>query len=666
MTRQHLIFDTELIGKHAPVFLVRTYNRQTREFTEFWHDKRGHTAKLEKMLLSDAYTWIGFNSENFDRPLIAAAVMGYDEVSLKHIAQCIIEDELRSWETYRDFNIDFIEYDHIDLMEVPPGVRMSLKTYMGRMHSPTIQDLPFEHDHDPSPSERKIISKYCGNDLTETARLHDTVSEEIELRVELGDHYGLDLRSKSDAQCAEAILKKVCGIGKGDKVVPRFVEYRVPDFIQTDCEAINELMDQLENHLFKINHANGSPEFPEFLSEPFELNSGVYQFGIGGLHSKHDVQFFVESSETLMISDVDAASYYPNIMILAGLIPNLGGNKGQLFLDTYRNIYEDRIAAKRSGNKRKAGTLKIVLNGTFGKLGSIYCSFYAPELMLAVTLTGQLNLLCLIWELEKIKGVRVASANTDGIMICYPPSKRNQVIKVVQANAKRTGFEYEETPYKRVAMRDVNNYATVTEERESVIVPPKGKVVVVPAAPPVAKRKGVYAKAGVMENVSPTFQICAEAAVQYLLNGTPVEDTIRQCQDIREFISIRNVKGGGVQHEREVEVDDWVLVEDHDSAKNVWMSPRTGKKATRKSRPKPLLVGEGGKPFGRVARWYMTTKQMPAITYVESGNTVAGTSGGKLCLTLPDKLPKDLDYDWYIATAENLLAVAGVPGFKAK
>jgi hypothetical protein len=48
-----------------------------------------------------------------------------------------------------------------------------------------------------------------------------------------------------------------------------------------------------------------------------------------------------------MISDVDAASYYPNIIMNAGLIPELGGNKGEAFLNAYREIYEARIKAKR-------------------------------------------------------------------------------------------------------------------------------------------------------------------------------------------------------------------------------------------------------------------------------------------------------------------------------
>ena len=352
-----------------------------------------------------------------------------------------------------------------------------------------------------------------------------------------------------------------------------------------------------------------------------------------------------------------------------------------------RRILEARLSELQNELKTQQGianALKINLNGTFGKLGSIFCSFYAPELMLAVTLTGQLNLLCLIWELEKIKGVFIASANTDGIMICYPPNKRNSVLKAIQANARRTGFEYEETPYRTVAMRDVNSYIAITEEREKVIVPPKGAIEVVPASQPEAKRKGNYAKAGVMENVSPTFQICAEACTQYLLHRTPIEETIANCQDIREFISIRGVTGGGVQHKYQVEVDDWVLVKDTGSAKNEWMrqkwidealsieqyadpeelaeyKPR--KPVLRKSKPDPAIEGRGGVPFGRVARWYMTTDELPPITYVTSGNTVAGTAGGKLCMELPEKLPKDLDLNWYILEAKKMLGNAGVPEF---
>ena len=90
----------------------------------------------------------------------------------------------------------------------------------------------------------------------------------------------------------------------------------------------------------------------------------------------------------------------------------------QISLAEYEKIYTERLAAKASGDKTTSETLKISLNGTFGKLASRYSVLYSPDLMLAVTLTGQLTLLMLIERLEKL-GVETLSANTDGIAVRY-------------------------------------------------------------------------------------------------------------------------------------------------------------------------------------------------------------------------------------------------------
>lgn len=313
-----------------------------------------------------------------------------------------------------------------------------------------------------------------------------------------------------------------------------------------------------------------------------------------------------------------------------------------------------------------ANSLKITLNGTFGKLGSLFCSFYAPELMLAVTLTGQLNLLCLIHELLKIKGVSIESANTDGILVRYPDVKREQVLKKIQQNAKRTGYEYEETPYRLVAMKDVNNYYAVTADAPAAIINGTSITSEVAKGGKV-KRKGLYGIAGVHTNKNPTMEVCSDAVAAYLSEGVEIEDWIRAETNIRKFIEIRGVaKPGGVQHLYEVEVDDWVCIKDLNSAKSEWMRQKwmdegkDRKPVLRKSRPKPVVEGRGGTPFGRVARWYMTTDVLPAITYVESGNQVAGTAGSKLCMQLPDKLPKDLNIQWYIDEAHRILEHVGV------
>lgn len=663
--RQHKVFDVELIGRERPVFLVCTEVVETGEKESFWWHVDGDMARLAERLKDPAHTWVSFNGAHFDAPIVSAAIDGKNPLILKRIADALINEGLKSWQCPDRFEFPMLDFDHIDLFDVAPGVGISLKAYAGRMGYPTMIDLPFEHDHDLDAEEMKVLEHYCSNDLGVTIELFKRLSTEVELRREMSQEYDIDLRSKSDAQVAEAVLRKVLGIrGRGDAPHPRTVTYKAPSFIQTDSPVINELIHKLETCAFTINRMNGAVECPKFLDEPLQLGFGTYQCGIGGLHSTHDRRRFVEATGNFLISDFDVASYYPNIMMKAGLIPELGGGKGADFIAEYSKIYDRRLEAKRAKNKKVANSLKITLNGTFGKLGSIFSAFYAPELMLAVTLTGQLNLLCLIHEIEKT-GAMVISANTDGIMVGYVPGKRSAVLGAIVDNVLRTGFEYEETAYSTVAMKDVNNYIAITADRSPVVVSNDGTIKDEKADPGKAKRKGLYASTDPKENPlylmkNPTMQVCSNLAAHYLKTGEHPRDAILAHRDIRDYVSIRNVKGGGVQRQATTEVDDWVLIDDLGTKDNTWHSPRLDKAVKRKSRPKPVAVGIGGKPFGRMARWYMTTEELPPITYVGSGNTVPKTEGAKVCMALPAELPEDLDLDWYVRETLSILDDLGV------
>ena len=313
-----------------------------------------------------------------------------------------------------------------------------------------------------------------------------------------------------------------------------------------------------------------------------------------------------------------------------------------------KSLLQARLVELRAELKRlkaEADTKKVVCNGTFGKLGSQFSSFYSPDLMLAVTLTGQLNLLCLIYEFECRPSIKVLSANTDGVTVMYPAKFRDLILRKVAENAERTGFEYEETRYSKIAMKDVNNYLAITVD---------GKV----------KRKGLYAAKGLMKN--PTMQVCSDMAIEYLKHGTHPQVAIYGHDDMTDFVAVRAVKGGGIQHDTFVEVDDWVLVDDRGTKDNGWMRQEwldnelEKAPVRRKSRPNPVQVGLGGKPFGRMARWYMCNSSQHPINYVGSGNKVPKTDGAKVCMTLPEELPEDLDRDWYVKETLSLLADMGV------
>lgn len=591
------VFDTEIIGDKKPCFLVGCKNIETQEVFSFWGNKKAHRQDFADLLLGEGHTWVSFNGIKFDDPLVTMWLYGYDEKTIKLMATQIITSRMMPWDVYRSTNTNKLEYDHIDLIEVAPGVMTSLKIYAGRMHYKSLVDLPFPHDLDLTPKQKKTLEAYCHNDLGVTEALYRKIEKELALRVKLSEEHGIDLRSKSDAQVAEAILKKKIGIQKSTKNnPPLYVQYKAPSIIKTSNPVLKELIEEIESERFAVNQRNGSPELPIWLAEkPIELKNGIYQCGIGGLHSKHDKKFYAEAGRDYMISDFDVASYYPTIILNVGLVPRFNSGRGEAFLEEYQKIYDMRLEAKKRGDKKTSDALKISLNGTFGKLGNIYSPFYAPDLLLAVTITGQLNLLCLIAELIKHKDVEILSANTDGIMVGYKVKQRDKVLKTIAANSKRTGFEYEETQYLKVGMKDVNNYNALKTNME-------------------VKSKGLYADTGLMKN--PTMSVCSLAVEKYLIDGTPPEETIRSPErNITEFVTVRNVTGG---------------------------------------------VEQEGINYGRVARWYMTTQKLSAIRYAENGNLVPKGEGGKICMILPDTLPEDLDYNWYIHEAYSMLSDMGV------
>lgn len=630
----HAVFDTEIIGTHKPVFLVCIRIIETGEKFALWDGKRGHVNKMVDLLNRDDLTWVSFNGIKFDCPLIAAWVQGRPAWEIKQLATTMIQDRLMPWDAYNMLGVSELPIDHIDLIEVAPGVMISLKTYEGRMHMKHMQDLPFHHDQDLTPKQCKVLEEYCMNDLDATEALFHKMEERLALREQMSVEYEIDLRSKSDAQVSEAILRKIVGVRKNGGV-PGSVRYTTPPFIKTKNVSLLYLIGMLENESFKINYANGSPIEPAWMKEPFEFRGGLYKVGLGGLHSQHDVSVSYEADDEWMLSDIDAASYYPSILLNCGLVPKLSGDKGEIFLDAYADIYHRRLDAKEAGDKAVADSLKISLNGLFGKLGSSFSTFYSPDLLLAITITGQLNLLTLIDDLAKQRGIEVISANTDGIMVRYKASMRDKMLKTVAAQGKRTGFEYEETRYRKVAISNVNNYVAIKLD---------GKM----------KLKGLFAEAGVLQMKNPTAEVCGQAAAAYLRDGALPEEYIAQEKDIRQFVTIRGVsKPGGVQHTKTRMVDEWVEVEPR-----VWQYK--DKIVKRKSRPPALAEHYGGVPFGRVARWYMTTEKMPPIQRVDNGYLVAKTEGARLCMTLPDELPADLDKAWYVKETYDILKDMGV------
>jgi hypothetical protein len=514
----HCIFDTETF----PNFTLACFEVvETGERFAVRLGEEGYLYKLREILESE-YTFVGFNSYSFDNPVVAAILAGKSSEEVKRIANMIIEQELPPWKSYRQFGLKEPKYDHIDLIEVTPGF-VGLKAYGARVNIPTFQDLPYEHDRILTEDEKEEVLKYCWNDIDTTKVLFKRLEGPLALRKAMSAEYGIDMRSKSDTQMAEQSFIKRLNLQRRENRVPYSISYKAPHFISFESETLQTLLARIQDTEFIMNQKTGHVILPDFLGKDLvRINAGSYQLGVGGIHSTHDKKVCHVAGDDYFITDIDAASYYPTIILNCGLVPQ----GGQAFLDTYREIYVRRLEAKAAKNKAVDAVLKISLNGTFGKLMERWSPLYAPELGLAVTLTGQLTLLCMIEQIEKT-GAKVLSANTDGIAIGGTKVQMQAISTFVTKYSKFSGFDFEYTPYRVLAMGNVNNYIAVTLDKK-------------------VKAKGIYAPPTLQKNQ--TAPICAKAVSTWLVNGTPFERTIAE-GSIVEFLSARNVTGGGKQGE---------------------------------------------------------------------------------------------------------------------
>lgn len=606
---------------------------------EFSHRSALDVVKLRRVMKNN--TIVTFNGKSYDVPMIYLALTGASNEELKLANDKIIKGGIKWWDVESAIGCTIPKkLDHIDLIEPNPAVMQGLKILNGRLHGKRLQDLPYSPDTNLTDKQMDDVIDYClVSDLDATENLWNALQEPMRLREDLGKEFGVDFRSKSDAQFGEYIIKhriqkKTGQRPKKPKVRPGSTfKYEVPSFIKFESDRLNELLDSIRDTNFFIKK-DGKTEKPKHLDVELPIGASVYSFGIGGLHSTEANRSSHSDDDSIMI-DADVASQYPRAISKLGLYPK---SVGPIFNVVYDEIIDDRVKAKRAKDKVRDKGLKIALNGGgYGKLGSQYSVLYAPHLLLAVTLTCQLSVLMLV-ERAEAAGIPVISGNTDGVIFKCPrhlfdgfvmkdgkPTDRlmpSVLSEITDQWERETGFTLEFTEYRSIYNQSVNSYFAVKPDNTVKRKGPNGN--------PWSKRPG---ESDLREQMSknPQMTICSEAVVERILNGTPVADTIHASDDIREFVTVVNVKGGGV-----------------------W----SGDLITKETGT------EGAEYLGKVVRYAWCRDGAP-IYYREphptTGNfkKVSKTDGCRPLMDLPDEMPADLDRDRYIAEANKILEEIG-------
>lgn len=647
--RKTLLCDIETYWN---VFLIgfKQVETGTIRILEHSHREKIDWDQVKKWM--KAHTFVGFNSMSYDAPVIWKGLQTEDVTNeiLKKASDRIIQGGLKWWEVEDALDIHiptWFKEQHIDLIEPQPNPFASLKILNGRLHGHTLKDLPYDPDHHLTDEEIDKLREYLHNDLAATELLFNQLEEPLSQRRAASDDLGINLMSKSDAQMGEAIIKKRAEKALGKRLYKpkgspagRTFKYTAPDFIKFHNPQLQGILNHIQEHEF-IVRSDGKVELPKWLKdEVITIGESTYQMGIGGLHST-EANRSVRSGNEYQLIDADVGSYYPSIILKTGLYPKA---IGPVFLEVYQQIKTERMAAKvrgkeikellksEPGNKELLAeqkqcnniekSLKIALNGIFGKLGSKWSIVFAPDLLISVTLTGQLSLLMLIDRAEH-KGIPIVSANTDGVVFRCPREfyegvKGDRLHPSVLADItdqweQDTGFDLEFVPYKAIYNQSVNSYYAIKEDGGH-------------------KRKGPYTnpwsedpsdkdpRGQMMGN--PQMTICSDAAIAQIKHGIPVSKTIMDCRDIRQFVTVIKASKGATWR------DEYL---------------------------------------GKVVRYYWGLDGDPiydAVPHEGTGNfkKIPRTDGAIECMTLPYEFPNDIDYESYITQAEKILHEFGFYG----
>lgn len=596
-----IVYDTECYQNY---FAVGFQNMRTGkvDWVEFDDETPLNRRKVQWVI--DNFTLVGFNTERYDEPMLAFALGGCDNEVLKACSDGMIVEKIWPAELLKKYRCHRVHpKEAIDLKEVAPGIQ-SLKTYGARLHTKRMQDLPFSPGMWLSREHKQIIRYYLCNDLTMTTELANKLMGEIKLRGQMSNQYGIDLLSKSDAQIAETVIRTMYERKTGKSATVPKIEpgeayrFNVPAFLKYTSQTMRDVLEVARNTWFIVGPDGKIDLPPELKGLKITIGETTYTLGIGGLHSNEkSVSHYAGWGYTLM--DADVASFYPKIIRNQKLYPK---HLGPEFLDVYGDIVDTRLVAKIEGNKVVADSLKIVVNSSFGKFGNKYSILYAPDFLVQVTLTGQLSLLMLIDALNSA-GIKVVSANTDGIVIKAHDDQAALRDKILAWWQRVGEYEMEYTHYSSIHSQNVNSYFAISTDKDG-----KSKV----------KRKGLFAKASLA--TTPSFDVCADAVEAYLAHGTPIADTIRNCNNVMDFVTVRNVSGGAV-----------------------FVQPN-----------------EQGVYLGKVCRFYTSANDDNAVIYAKNGNGVPQSAGAVALMQTDSDMPDDIHYDAYIERANKILANIGV------
>lgn len=485
--------------------------------------------KLHKENVKDI--WVGFNSRHYDQYIFKGILGGFNP---KKINDFIIARGNPGW-LFSSLlrNIPLNNYD------VMTNIDRGLKVFEGFMGNDIKESsVPFDIDRKLTETEIAETVKYCRHDVEQTIEIFLRRKDDFEGHIGLvklaceGEALDLSLISKTKPQLSALILGAIKQEHDDEFSIDFPITLRI-----TKYAHVVDWYKNPRNRRYTDERGNKV--------QLETMVAGVkHQFGWGGVHGALE-----QYSEEGYFLNMDVTSLYPSLMIEYNLHSRNICNPAK-----YVEIYNTRLRYKREKNPLQL-PLKLVLNSTYGVMKDANNPLYDPLQANKVCVYGQLLLLDLIEHLEP--HCNIIQSNTDGVLIKMRRWEDYDLIDdICHEWEQRTRLRLEFEEYRRVYQKDVNNY---------LIIPPgdlydeKGE--------PCWKSKGAYVKK--LSDLDYDLPILNKALVAYMVEGTPIEDTINRCETLKEFQLVSKISGkydciihGARYHKKKAFGDRSVLVWD--------------------------------------------------------------------------------------------------------
>lgn len=466
----------------------------------------------------------GYNNLHYDNPIINYIIDNYHtmkQLGFRRICESIFnlskvittssEDDITAWKKWK-YMICFESFDLLTML-YSNKLRVSLKEMQVTMMYNNVQEFVTDWNVDLQLSEIDSMIKYNINDVDSTTELLNRCKKDIDLRLAIEDEYGVRVLSKDGVNIGMKILTQkylektgltwfdIKDLRSPMSVIP--LKDVILPFIKYDSPILQGVLDDMKKQIVSPGRKGYENKF---------IFAGLqYSVGVGGIHSVNKPESIIPKEDELLL-DVDVASLYPSMLIEYKFYPK---HLGPEFLEVYSKIKDERIEAKHNGNKVKNETLKLALNGLSGNLQNEHNFCYSPFAVMQIRINGQLLLLMLAEKLVSI-GCRIIQANTDGLFVIVKKDNYNNFKEICSNWEKLTHLVLEEDRFKAMYQLAINDYFAITEDNK-------------------VKEKGIFiTEVKLGKGLTP--KIIPKAVIAYFKDNIPIEDTIKNCKDIKDFL----------------------------------------------------------------------------------------------------------------------------------